>query len=291
MPRTRAAQDRHNERRRQSKGKARQAVFSMDYIQTKYPEIYNEAEEFFTVLNLRYPNKHDLRKTNEYACFKHLSEGKASKDGKELYFDIKTATVLVRNLENPPVETVTSVQCENPPVETVTSVQCESPPVETVTSVQCESPPVETVTSVHSESQPMETSHCERPPVETVTSVHSESQHMETSDCESPQTTETMSPVSKELEPRLEIALIPEQQARKATVTTQTVQITTEQESPPVSFDDIPSDMIDQIISQLRQDPDLTNIFNDIELQMEFDELGQDLDMPEMNLLEQELWW
>ena len=281
MPRTRAAQDRHNERRRHSRGKARQAVFSMDYIQAKYPEIYNEVEGFFTVLNLRYPNKYDLRKTNEYACFKHLSEGKASKDGKELYFDIKTATVLVRNLESPPVETVTSVQCESPPVETVTSVQCESPPVETVTSVQCESPPVETVTSVQ----------CESPPVETVTSVQCESQHMETSDCESPQTTETMSPVSKELEPRLEIALIPEQQARKATVTTQTVQITTEQESPPVSFDDIPSDMIDQIISQLRQDPDLTNIFNDIEVQMEFDELGQDLDMPEMNLLEQELWW
>ena len=212
---------------------------------------------------------------------KRIAEGKTSKDGKELYFDIKTATVSVRNIENPTVETVTSVHSESLPVETVTSVHSESQHMETS---HCESLPVETVTSVHSESQHMEICHCESLPVETVTSVQ----------CESPsaKTTETISSVSKELEPRLEITLIPEQQARKATtVTTQTLQITSEQESPPVSLNDIPSDMIDQIISQLRQDPDLKDVSNDIELQMEFDELGEDLDMPEMNLLEQELWW
>ena len=287
MPRSRAAQDRHNERRRQSRGKARQAMFSMDYIQMKYPEIYNEAEGFFTVLNLRYPDKHDLRKTNEFLCFKHITEGKSSKDGKELYFDIKTASVSVRNIENPTVTSVHSqsqlvetMHSESLPFETVTSVQCESQLVETMHS---ESLPFETVTSVHSQSQLVEICHSESLPVETVTSVQ----------CESPstETTETISSVSKELEPRLEITLIPEQQARKATVTTQTLQITTEQESPPISFNDIPSDMIDEIISQLRQDPELTDIFNDTELQMEFDELGEDLDMPEMNLLEQELWW
>ena len=208
MPRRREAQDRHNERRRQFTGKARQAVFTMEYIQMKYPEIYNEAEGFFTILDLRYPDKHDLRKTNEYASFKHITEGKASKDGKKLYFDIETAKVSVRNIENP------------------------------------------SVTSAHSESQPMEICHYET--VETVTSVP----------CESP-STETISSTKKELEPRLEITLIPEQQARKATVTTQTLQITTEQETPPISFNDIPNDMIDEIIAQLRQDPDLADIFND----------------------------
>ena len=264
MPRSRAAQDRHNERRRQSQMKSRQAVFSLDYIKVRYPEIYNEVEGFFTVLDLRYPDKHDLRKTNEYVCFKHITEGKGSKDGKELYFDIKTATVSVKDMENPPVET---------------SVQCESQLVETGHS---ESLPVEM--SVQFESQLVETGHSESLPVETV---------ITTVQCESPstKTTETMSPVSKELEPRLEITLIPEQQARKATITSQTLQITTEQESPPISFDDIPSDVVDQIISQLRQDPDLTDIFNDIDLQMEFDQLGEDLDIPEMNSLEDELFW
>ena len=256
MPRSRAAQDRHNERRRQSQRKARQAVFSLDYIKVRYPEIYNEVEGFFTALDLRYPDKHDLRKTNEYVCFKHITEGKGSKDGKELYFDIKTATVSVKDLENPSVET---------------SVQCESQLVETGHS---ESLPVEM--SVQFESQHMEICHSESPPVETV---------ITTVQCESPSTKTT------ELEPRLEITLIPEQQARKATITSQTLQITTEQESPPISFDDIPSDVVDQIISQLRQDPDLTDIFNDIDLQMEFDQLGEDLDIPEMNSLEDELFW
>ena len=247
MPRTRIQQDRHNEKRRQAQSKARQAVFSMEYIQIKHPEIYNEACEFFTLINSRYPDKHDLRKTNEFLCFKQMSGGKVCKNGKAtLYFDTRTATVVTSHSESPPVETS------------------------------------------HSESPPVETSHCESPSVET---SHCESPPMETSHSESPQTTETTASGCKELEPLLEIPLISTQQGRKATVTTQTVQITTEQEIPPISFNDIESDAIDQIIEQLRQDPDLTNIFNDIEQQMEFDKLGEDLDIPELNLLEQELWW
>ena len=316
MPRSRIQQDRHNERRRQAKSKARQAVFAMDFIQIKHPEIYNEAYEFFTLIDSRYPGKYDLRKTNEFLCFKQLFQGKASKNGKgTLYFDIKTATVTLSHSESPPVETITPGHSESPPVETITSGHSESPPVETITSGHSESPSTETshsespsvetshcenpfMETSHSESPPMETSHSESPSVETshcenpfMETSHSESPPMETSHSESPQTTETMLSARKQLEPRLEIPLISTQQARKATVTTQTVQITTEQEMPLISFDDIESDTIDQIIEQLRQDPDLTNIFNDIELQMEFDELGQDLDIPELDLLEQELWW
>ena len=241
----------------------------MDYIQTKYPEIYNEAEGFFTVLKLRYPDKHDLRKTNEYVCFKHISEGKGSKNGKELYFDIKTATVAARQSES--TQTNESSRCESP--QTPETSRCESP--QAPETSRCES--LQTPETSRCESpQAPETSRCESP------------QTPETSHCESPQTPQTM---SKELEPRLEIALMPEQLARKATVTTETLDITTEQEMPPVSIDDIPHDMIDEIISQLRQDPDLSNAFNDIEFQMEFDALGEDLDIPEMTALEQELWW
>ena len=263
MPRSRAAQDRHNELRRQSRGKARKAVFITDYVQVKYSEIFKEAEGLFNVLDSRYKDKYDLRKTNEFLCFKHIMEGKGNKDGKELYFDLETASVSVRKLESLPAETV--VECESLPAETV--VECESLPAETV--VECESLPAETV--MECESLPTENvTECENLPAETVTEL---------------------SPVTKQLEPLLEIALIPEQQAREATVTLQTIQIMTEQEIPPISFDDIPTDMIDQIISQLRQDPDLTEIFNDIEFQMEFDQLGEDLDTPQMNSLEDELFW
>ena len=285
MPRSRAAQDRHNELRRQSRGKARKAVFITDYVQVKYSEIFKEAEGLFNVLDSRYKDKYDLRKTNEFLCFKHITEGKGNKNGKELYFDLETASVSVRKLESLPAETV--VECENLPAETV--MECESLPAETV--VECESLPAETV--VECESLPAETVvECESLPAETV--VECESLPTENvTECENlpAETVTKLSPVTKQLEPLLEIALIPEQQAREATVTSQTIQIMTEQETPPISFDDIPTDMIDQIISQLRRDPDLTEIFNDIEFQMEFDQLGEDLDIPQMNSLEDELFW
>ena len=296
MPRSRAAQDRHNELRRQSRGKARKAVFITDYVQVKYPEIFKEAEGLFNVLNAKYEDKYDLRKTNEFLCFKHITEGKGNKNGKELYFDLETASVSVRKLESLPTENVT--ECESLPAETV--MECESLPTENVT--ECESLPAETVMECESlptenvtecESLPAENvTECESLPAENVTECESLPAENVT-ECESlpAETVTELSPVTKQLEPLLEIALIPEQQAREATVTSQTIQIMTEQETPPISFNDIPTDMIDQIISQLRQDPDLTEIFKDIEFQMEFDQLGEDLDIPQMNSLEDELFW
>ena len=233
MPRTREAQDRHNELRRQSRGKARKAVFITDYFEVKYPEIFKEAEGLFNLLDTRYEDKYDLRKTNEFQCFKQIIEGKSNKNGKELYFDLETATVSVRKLESLTVETAT---CESLSDETAT---CESLPGQT--AMECESLPPETAT--------------------------------------------------KQLEPILEIPLIPEQLAREATVTSQTIQIVTEQETPPVSIDDIPTDMIDEIISQLRQDPDLKSLFDDIQFQSEFDLLGEDLNLPELNPLQDEIFW
>ena len=70
MPRTREQQDRHNQRRRESKQEGREAIFTMKYILTKYPEIHSEACEFFTVLDHKYPGKRDLSKTHEFIQLK-----------------------------------------------------------------------------------------------------------------------------------------------------------------------------------------------------------------------------
>ena len=75
-------------------------------------------------------------------------------------------------------------------------------------------------------------------------------------------------------------------------VTTQTIEINTVEEIiDPITLDDIPPEKIDEIINQLRNDPDLKDIFTDIEQQIEFELLGMDIDMPEQNLLEEELFW
>ena len=289
MPRTRAAQDRHNELRRRSRGKARKAVFITDYVEAKYSNIFKEAEGLFNMLNEKYKDKHDLRKTDEFLFFKLTMEGKC---GKELYFGLETATTC----ESLPAETATA--CESLPAETATT--CESLPAETATA--CESLPAETATACESlpaetattcESLPAETATaCESLPAETATACESLlSLSQVVMDSESLPAEKVLSPVTKQLQLQLEIDLMSEQQVREATVTTQTLSVITEQEAPPISIGDIPVDMIDQIIFQLRQDPDLTEIFNDIDLQMEFEQLGEDLDIPQMNLLEDELFW
>ena len=212
MPRSRAAQDRHNERRRKVKRNARKAIFSMEYIQIKYPEIYNEACNFFTVIDSKYPEKHDLRKTEEFLCFK-----KSPEMMKNMAF-----TELEPRLEIPLMSNGTRNT-------TVSTSEQEIPPEQEIP---------------HSTDQ-----------------------------------------ITEQLQQDPLIS------TPQRTVTTQTIEMTIEQEIPPISINDIQSDMIDQIIEQLRQDPDLANVFNDIEQQIEFDQLGQDLELAELNLLEQEPWW
>ena len=200
MPRTRIQQDRHNERRRKTKSEGRKAIFCMDYIRIKYPEIHSEACEFFTVINAKYPEKRDLKKTHEFQCFKQSPE-------------LMKNTVSTENTMSMELEPLLEIPLmANPNSNTTVS-----------------------------------------------TSVEQETLY----------TTEQII----------------------STCTTQTIETTTEEEIPLTSINDTESDMIDQIIEQLRQDPNLSSVFDDIELQVEFDQLGEDLDIPELNLLEQETRW
>ena len=253
MPRTREAQDRHNQLRRRSRSNARKAVYIAEYVEIKYQNIFKEAEGSFSILDQKYQGKNDLRKTDEFRFFKLKTEGKLACESLSAE---TTATCQSLSAE-------TTATCQSLSAETATT--CESRSAETTTT--CESLSAET------------TATCESLSSETTTT------------CQSLPAEKVSSPVTKRLQLQLEIGLMSEQQIREATVTSQTLAVTTEQEDPPVSLNDIPVDMIDEIICQLRQDPDLVDIFNDIDLQMEFDQLGEDLDIPQMDLLEDELFW
>ena len=63
-------QDQHNQRRRIVKQEGRKAIFCMKYILSKYPDIHDEACEFFNTVNQKYPGKRDLMKTHEFKQFK-----------------------------------------------------------------------------------------------------------------------------------------------------------------------------------------------------------------------------
>ena len=56
------------QRRKDAAKKIRKDRVITGYIEKNYPQIYKEAEGFYDTLNNAYPDKKDLRRTNEYAC-------------------------------------------------------------------------------------------------------------------------------------------------------------------------------------------------------------------------------
>ena len=54
------------EKRRQNRSKVREALFVRDYIFHKHFNIYEETAQMYNELNTLYPNKPDLRRTDEF---------------------------------------------------------------------------------------------------------------------------------------------------------------------------------------------------------------------------------
>ena len=101
--RTKAQQERFNEQRRVNKSKARQALFIAEYFQTKYFELYSEAASFFNDLNGTYPEKYDLRKTNEFREWKSYVNGEILKSRKRTNPQY-LAVEIVENIPQTPTE-------------------------------------------------------------------------------------------------------------------------------------------------------------------------------------------
>ena len=302
MPRTRELQERHNELRRISRANSKQAVFVMDYIQSLYPEIYNEATGFYTLLKSRYPDKIDLKKTQEYMSFKKLLKEEELASGERFYFDIQTGMVMVRQPQNPNRFETIQTSHSSPPESSQTPDPIRFETIQTSRSPAPESPqapdPSRFKTIKTSRSPAPESSQTPDPnrfeTIQTSRSPAPESpQALDSSRFQTIQTSHSPSPQihQKELEPRLRIPLMSRQETNKRTVSTETLSIITEQEVPSVPNLDIPPEIIDEIITQLRQDPNLNDIFQDLDFEMEFDALGEDLDLPETSPIEQEPWW
>ena len=68
--------DRKNVCRRAESMRVREERVITGYVKNAYPNIYEEARQFFSYLDSVYPLKKDLRKTNEYASINHGSKRK-----------------------------------------------------------------------------------------------------------------------------------------------------------------------------------------------------------------------
>ena len=271
--RTRAQQDRFNEQRRANKSKARQALFIAEYFQTKYFELYNEAATFFNALNKMYPTKYDVRKAPEFRQWKSCINGEIRKSRKRTTY---------LNIEVDETMPQTPDESESLPPQTPQTPAESSPP-----QSPAESSPPQTPQSPVESSPP-------QPPAES-SPPQTPQTPAESSPPQSPaESSPPQSPVEYSDTMELRIPLLNYRVPQKSlpTVITETIEITQETEEP-LTLDDIPAEKIEEIINQLRQDPDLRNIFTDIEQQLEFEHLGMDIDIdiPEQNLLEDELLW
>ena len=210
-----------------------------DYVQNKYNDIYVEATQFYNMLNHLHPDKHDLKKTDEYRVWKN-------------------------NVRRDLIPSLFNIHRQAPR---------PSPSIPDRT---------EQTQSEHASPSPP-----------------------------SPDRTEQTRPEHAYVDNlQLRIPLMNNiTTQRKSTVTTETLETSTEE--TPAAGDEtlktltegtldpgviepsldhqIPHEMIEKIVEELRGDPDLQHIFSTIEEEIEFEQLAIDLEIFEHDLLEKEL--
>ena len=269
MGKTRAQQNRANELRRMEKSKRRQAYFVAEYIQVKYFQLYGEAANFYNALNTLYSNKYDLRKTAEYRSWKMAFNGQKLKSIRK--------PSLYENIEN-----IAQQQPETEPQSPETEPQGpETEPQSPETEPQSpETEPQSPQTEPQSpETQPQ--------------SPETEPQSPQTE----PQSPETELVVySDRMELKIPLLDYQPQTPRNSTprVTTQTVEIITEETLSQLTIEnnilnELTTERIDEIINELRQDFELQHIFAELQQEIELDDEGIDIDIPNDIRLENEL--
>ena len=254
--------------RRQNKSKSRQAAFISEYVFFKHFHVYQEAAKMYNEINLLYPRKPDLRWTEEFKAWRNNVTGRPNM--------MRKSTVKRRPYVLPVHPNIPVAEHIDPNVSFVVVDQPESPHPQ---SLQPESP--------HPESLQPESPHPE--------SLQPESPHPQSLQPESPHP-ESLQPESPhQLKGKVMELKIPLISPPKPKIYTETLEIITEevlQEDTlePSLYEEISPEIIEKIISELRGDPGLKDIMTTVEEQIELEEVGLDIDIPdEDDRLEAEL--
>ena len=261
-------------KRRERQSKVRQALLINEYVYTKYFTIYQEAAQYYNQLNSLHPMKCDLRKCEEFKAWKMATCGYPLRVTKR-YHKVYHSNIPVG--QHPEL----FVQSESPDR---TEQQLELP-------VQPESPD-RTEQQLELPVQPESPDRTEQHPELPV--------QPESPDRTEQQLEQTANPGEKVMQ--LKIPLL------EPSVVTETLQILTQetiQENPlqvaaegitqetttihPSLQEELPQDVIDRIINELREDPELKTIMTDIEQDLEFEQVGMELDIRDDDRLENEL--
>ena len=286
------------QQRRENRSKVRQALLISEYVRYKHFAVYQEAANFYNEVNSYYPLKHDLRKTDEFKALKMgiASYPKKVTKKKHCHEPIpamigNSFTLICEQTASPEQRFECDEQSASPekPTSPEQRFECDEQPVspEKPTSPEQRFECDEQSVSPERPTSPEQRFECDEQPVSP----------------ERPTSPEQRSSQGKQKVMQLKIPLL------EPSVITQTLQKVTDEvlnEKPlqvaaeeialesttlyPSLHEEIPNEIIERIINELREDPELQTIMTDIEQDVEFEHLGMELDIPE-DRLENELNW
>ena len=246
----RIRQDKKNFLRRQYRQQARAAIFINDYVEVKHQEIYEEAVAFYNYVNGLYPEKKDLRKTEEFKALKLGFTFVAKKDK------------VVK--QNPPQVylPITTVNQENFTVITYNDLQTDT---EQATTEQA------TAEQATTEQATTEQATTEQATAERATNKPQKIMQLRIPLLPSSVTTQTVNIVTQEI-------------VEENPLTTAVNKLLPNDIEPTLD-EEIPEEAFNAILAGLRQDPDLRKLMEDIEEESDLNNVSEDTDLN--NILEE----
>ena len=275
------------EQRKENRSKVRQALFISDYLRYKNFVIYQEAASFYNRINSDYPSKPDLRKTDEFKAWKMGIPMRPKKVPREKsshepipMMDGNSFTLICQEAASPDKPVSPEQHSSQKVMQLRIPLMKPSVTTQIVTEEVLNEKPLQVAT----EEIAME-------PTIPYPSL----------DEEIPDEIVTEKPLQVAAE---EIAMEPtipypslDEEIPNEIVTEKPLQVAAEEiamESTtlyPSLDEEIPDEILERIINELREDPELRTVMTNIEQELEFEQLGCDLDIPEDIRLENSMQW
>ena len=254
------ANQRKNELRRQYRAQSREALLIKDYVEAKYPEVYEEAANFYNFLNNLYPIKNDLRRTEQFKALKmgftYVPKKNARKYIKQVF-----QAIPMTNPSNFTEQTETAQPQGDAEQPIYPEGDAEQP--------------------IYPEGDAEQPIYPEGDAEQTKT-PHEKIMQLRIPLLKPSVTTRTVQVVTEEI-------LQEKQVVSNEILQENPLQVASNDIFPEATLnEEIPDEIFQKILDELHQDPELHNMMNEIDQEIEFEQLAADIDIPD-DRLEQEL--
>ena len=262
-----------NEKRRENRSKVRQALLINDYVFYKYSAIYQEAAELYNKINKIYPQKPDLRRTDEFRVWKNNVVGRPN---------IKR--------RKPPVERQQYVFSRHPDIP----IAQHTDPDASLVIMDTETPQPTSPGHTHPEAN-LVTMDTETPQPKSSNKKVMELKIPLINPSAKTRPLATQEVPSVTVTEQVTLETVTEQvlnECAPVTLETGTEQVLNEYDADalqPSIYDELSPEIVDKIIQELREDPGLEDIITSVEEQIEIEQVGLEVDVEIQDRLEDEL--